>query len=204
MRGFADEVARRWGDPDAGIGEVRGDAAHHVHSKLMAWLTLDRACASPPPIAPPLGSERGGRERSALGSDVTTRGYNERVGSYTRTYDSAELDAAVLVLPLVGLEPPDSPRVGATIQAIWQGLSAGGALLYRYPPGHDGLPGKEGAFVLAGPGAGRERSAGQGDRPVRPAGRLDKSTRPSPRRNGGRDLQLSWQLPPALTHAALI
>jgi GH15 family glucan-1,4-alpha-glucosidase len=69
------------------------------------------------------------------------------MGSYNRSYGSADLDAALLVLPLLGVEDADSPRVHGTIDAIRDQLSAGGPLLYRYPPGRDGLPGTEGAFL---------------------------------------------------------
>jgi GH15 family glucan-1,4-alpha-glucosidase len=148
MRGFADRVCGRWREPDAGIWEVRGDAQHHVHSKLMAWLALDRALR----IADthPLSKRRHRRwrtERDAIAADVQNRGLDESRNIYTRSYDSDELDAAVLVLPLLGIEEPDSPRVRDTIDAIQHGLDAGGPLLYRYPPGHDGLPGREGAFL---------------------------------------------------------
>jgi GH15 family glucan-1,4-alpha-glucosidase len=74
-------------------------------------------------------------------------GFSPERGSYTRSYGSNDLDAAVLVLPLLDLEPRDSPRVRATIEAVRRELSAGGPLLYRYPPGQDGLPGTEGAFL---------------------------------------------------------
>jgi GH15 family glucan-1,4-alpha-glucosidase len=148
MRGFANEVADRWREPDAGIWEIRGEGAHHVHSKLMAWLALDRALriasarrTSRRPIT------RWQTARDAIAHDVYALGFNEDVGSYTRTYGSADLDAAILVLPLLGLEPADSPRVHSTVHAIHRHLSAGGPLLYRYPPGDDGLPGTEGAFL---------------------------------------------------------
>ena len=64
-----------------------------------------------------------------------------------RTYGSEDLDAALLVLPLTGLEEPGSPRLAGTVEAIRTELSAGFPLLYRYPPGQDGLPGTEGAFL---------------------------------------------------------
>ena len=148
VRGFADRVCERWREPDAGIWEVRGDPKHHVHSKLMAWLALDRALR----IADThrLSKRRHRRwraERDAIAADVQNRGFDEARSSYTRSYDSAELDAAVLVLPLLGIEEPDSPRVRDTIEAIQRDLDAGGPLLYRYPPGRDGLPGVEGAFL---------------------------------------------------------
>jgi GH15 family glucan-1,4-alpha-glucosidase len=146
---FADQVAATWTEPDAGIWERRAAPAHHVHSKLMAWLALDRALR----IATARGDRRWRRQqrwrtaRDALGDDIRARGFDAAQQAYTGAYDSAELDAAVLVLPLVGLEPASSPRVAGTVDAIRRQLGAGGALLYRYPPGTDGLPGTEGAFL---------------------------------------------------------
>lgn len=148
MRGFADHVSGRWRDPDAGIWEIRGDAAHHVHSKLMAWLALDRALR----IADTEGAterqrRRWAANRNAIGSQVNALGFNPRRGSYTRTYGSADLDSALLILPLLDFEPANSPKTRRTVEAIRRELGAGGPLLYRYPPGEDGLPGSEGAFL---------------------------------------------------------
>jgi GH15 family glucan-1,4-alpha-glucosidase len=69
------------------------------------------------------------------------------LGAYTRAYGSRDLDSAVLVLPLLDFEPRDSPRVRGTVDVIARHLDAGGPLLYRYPPGRDGLPGTEAAFL---------------------------------------------------------
>ena len=149
MAGFADAVAARWREPDAGIWEVRSDVAHHVHSKVMAWLALDRALR----IAEHhrLSKRRRVRwttEREALAADIDQHGIDATSGTYTRSYGSTDLDAALLVLPLIGIEPADSPRIRATIDAIRSELSAGGPLIYRYPPGRDdGLAGTEGAFL---------------------------------------------------------
>ncbi len=148
VRGFADLVARRWQEPDAGIWEVRDDADHHVHSKMMGWLALDRALR----IAEthPVSARRRRRwrtARDAIACEVRTRGFDTVRGSYTRSYGSADLDAALLVLPLLGVEHVGSPRVAGTIDAIRADLCAGGPLLYRYPPGRDGLAGTEGAFL---------------------------------------------------------
>jgi GH15 family glucan-1,4-alpha-glucosidase len=148
LTGFADRVAQHWREPDAGIWEIRDDAQHHVHSKLMAWLALDRALR----IADThrLGARRRRHwyaEREAIAEEVRHRGFNETRGCYTRSYGSQELDAALLVLPLLGIDAPDSPRVRGTIDAITRDLDAGGPLIYRYPPGRDGLPGTEGAFL---------------------------------------------------------
>jgi GH15 family glucan-1,4-alpha-glucosidase len=148
MRGFANQVTARWHQPDAGIWEIRGDGAHHVHSKLMAWLALDRALriAATHPSRPPQ-QRRWQAARDAIAAELTSRGFNSALGAYTRTYGSPDLDAAVLVLPLLGLEPPASPRVTGTIDAIARQLGAGSPLLYRYPPGRDGLPGTEATFL---------------------------------------------------------
>ena len=148
MRGFADEVAKRWPQPDAGIWEIRGDGAHYVHSKLMAWLALDRALRiASTRRTPTRQAARWRAERDTIAAGIVSAGFNPELGSYTRTYGSNDLDAAVLVLPLLDLEPRGSPRVRGTIQAVRRELGAGGSLLYRYPPGRDGLPGTEGAFL---------------------------------------------------------
>jgi len=148
MASFADTIATAWRSTDAGIWEVRGDEAHHVHSKLMAWLALDRALriaevrrTSAKRIA------RWRRERDAIAADVRAHGYNDELGSYTRSYGSYDLDAALLILPLLEIEPADSPRTRGTVDAVRRALGAGGPLVYRYPPGTDGLPGTEGAFL---------------------------------------------------------
>jgi GH15 family glucan-1,4-alpha-glucosidase len=209
MSGFADRVATRWRQPDAGIWEVRGDERHHVHSKLMAWLALDRALR----IASThrTSARRRARwqhERAAIAEEVYQRGYDENLGSYTRAYESDELDAANLILPLVGIEPADSARVRGTVDAIERALAAGGPLLYRYPPGRDGLPGSEGAFVpcafwlvqaLARTGrAGRatERMAAL-VRLASPLGLYAEEMDPSTGAHLG-------NYPQALTHAALV
>lgn len=148
MRSFANHVARTWSLPDAGIWERRDEPRHNVHSKLMAWLALDRAAR--------MAESRGGRaarlasrwrtERDRLGDDLRTNGYDERVGAYTAAYGTEDLDAAVLLLPVIEVEPPDSPRLEGTIGAIRDRLGAGGPLVYRYLD-DDGLQGGEGAFL---------------------------------------------------------
>jgi GH15 family glucan-1,4-alpha-glucosidase len=148
MRGFADLVADRWREPDAGIWEIRDDAAHHVHSKLMGWLALDRALRIADTHRLPARQRRRWQTaRDAIAVEVMARGFDQHMNSYTRSYGSADLDAALLILPLLGIEDADSPRVRGTIDAVRAELSAGGPLLYRYRPGRDGLPGAEGAFL---------------------------------------------------------
>ena len=149
VAGFADQVATTWAEPDAGIWEMRSAPVHHVHSKLMAWLALDRASriAAARRDGRRQRRQRWVRARDALAEDIRTRGFDPAVGAYTAAYGSTDLDAAVLVLPVIEFEPASSPRVVATVDAIRRRLGAGGPLLYRYPPGSDGLAGGEGAFL---------------------------------------------------------
>jgi GH15 family glucan-1,4-alpha-glucosidase len=114
----------------------------------MSWLALDRALRLAQDH--PQGARRRRNwelARLQLAADVREHGFNSAAGTYTRTYGGDDLDAALLVLPLLGIEDPDSPRVKGTIDAIHQQLSAGGPLLYRYSSGDDGLSGGEGAFL---------------------------------------------------------
>ncbi len=148
MAGFADTVAARWSEPDAGIWEIRGPAANHVHSKVMAWLALDRALSiSAHQRTSARRRQRWADQRDALAAEIASRGVDPTTGSLSRTYGSHDVDAALLVLPLLNLVPPDSDLVRATIDTIRRDLHAGVGLLYRYPPGQDGLPGTEGAFL---------------------------------------------------------
>ncbi|MFE4834004.1 glycoside hydrolase family 15 protein [Arthrobacter sp. NPDC056691] len=148
MRGFTDLVARRWPEPDAGIWEVRADTAHHVHSKIMGWLALDRALwISETHRISARRRRRWDAARSEISADIRTRGFDAARNTYTRSYGSADLDSALLILPVTGFESPDSARLRGTVDAVRAELSAGYPFLYRYPPGQDGLPGDEGAFL---------------------------------------------------------
>ena len=148
VAGFADFAAERWDQPDAGIWEERGEASHHTHSTLMAWLAVDRALRlARTHRVSPRRVRRWESARAAIGVAVRDRAFDPAWSSYTRTWGGHDLDAAVLMLPLIGIEPADSPRLRSTIDAVQDRLSAGGPLLYRYAPETDGLPGREGAFL---------------------------------------------------------
>jgi GH15 family glucan-1,4-alpha-glucosidase len=147
-RGMADFVADHWREPDAGLWEVRGPPQHHVHSKVMAWLALDRALRiGETHRLPGATRARWSAERDAIGTEVVANGVDPDRGVFVRAYGRRDLDASLLVLPLIGLEPTDSPRLARTIDAVRSELGAGGPLIYRYAPGDDGLEGQEGAFL---------------------------------------------------------
>ena len=147
---MAKSVQEIWQDPDEGIWEVRSGRALHTHSKVLAWVALDRfikICHHHDWKIP-----EGTLEACAAIHDaVETRGYNAALNSYTRTFDSDDLDSSLLVLPLAGFCTASCSKMTGTIEALQKSLSKNG-LLYRYPPGQDGIQDtttqREGAFGL--------------------------------------------------------
>ncbi|HWV58236.1 MAG TPA: glycoside hydrolase family 15 protein [Longimicrobiales bacterium] len=145
LRGMGRIVMERWREPDEGIWEVRSGRAQHVHSKVMAWLGLERLLelATFDPL--PIRVDEIRRTRDAIRAWVLDHGYDPRLGSFTRT-PGHELDAALLRIPLTSLIDGTDPRIIGTVDAIRTHL-ARGELVYRYL-GPDGLPPGEGAFVV--------------------------------------------------------
>jgi GH15 family glucan-1,4-alpha-glucosidase len=114
----------------------------------MAWLALDRALRiAEHHRTSARRTQRWKAERAELREEIMSCGFDPEKGSYVRSYGSEDVDAALLILPQLEFEEAGSPRVHGTLDAIVRDLDAGSPLLYRYPPGHDGLPGTEGAFL---------------------------------------------------------
>ena len=148
VAGFADFASRTWGGPDAGIWEVRGNPHHYVHSKLMAWLAMDRAIRIGRSFTlRPHRYHRWVTERAALASEIQANGFSAKRNTYVWRYGSEHVDAALLLMPMVEFEDRASPRVVGTVTAIQRELDAGDGLLFRYTPGADDLEGTEGAFL---------------------------------------------------------
>ncbi|MFI1408903.1 glycoside hydrolase family 15 protein [Streptomyces sp. NPDC020707] len=146
-------VEMHWGDPDAGIWEVRGPARHFVHSKVMAWVAVDRAVKLVEDGHADGPVEQWRQLRDTIHQDICTNGYDAERNTFTQFYGSQELDAALLLIPQVDFLPADDKRVIDTIEAVQRELSTPDGLLLRYPtsgddPGVDGLPGDEGAFLV--------------------------------------------------------
>jgi GH15 family glucan-1,4-alpha-glucosidase len=137
-----------WGQPDEGIWEVRGPRRHFTHAKVMAWVALDRAVKTVEEfkLAGPVDRWRAVRDK--IHASVCDGGYDSKLGSFVQYYGSNELDASLLLLPLVGFLPPDDPRIVGTVRAIEQNLMRDG-FVERYTPHEsvDGLPKGEGAFL---------------------------------------------------------
>jgi GH15 family glucan-1,4-alpha-glucosidase len=143
---LAEQVCAIWREPDHGIWEMRTAPAHHTHSKLMCWVALDRAIRIAEHYGFPAPLERWRGERAAIRTDVLAHGFNRERGAFVQHYGSSELDAAVLLIPLLDFLPIDDARVAATIAAIEQELLVDGVLQrYRLD---DGLPGQESGFLI--------------------------------------------------------
>jgi GH15 family glucan-1,4-alpha-glucosidase len=148
-------LEQNWNQPDEGIWEVRGPRRHFVHSKVMAWVAFDRAIRVAQ-LGKPGAEERWRAVRDQIHAEVCERGYDAKRGTFTQYYGSAELDAAVLLIPEVGFLPPSDSRVVSTVETIQRELMSGGLVLrYTQPPAAgpasptevDGLSGGEGAFL---------------------------------------------------------
>ena len=137
-----------WELPDEGIWEVRGERRHFTHSKVMAWVAVDRAVRSAERfgLAAPLDRWRALRAR--IHAEVCERAFDTKRNAFMQSYGAPNLDASVLMMPLVGFLPADDPRVRGTVAAIEQRLMIDGLVL-RYDSGvtEDGLPPGEGAFL---------------------------------------------------------
>ena len=146
-------LERAWQHPDDGIWEVRGGRRHFTHSKIMAWVAVDRARRAIEEFG--MGGDDGRARlphlaalQARMHEEICQRGFNPRVGAFTQSYGSTEMDASILVIPHVGFLPADDPRVRGTVAAVERTLLREGFVLrYGTEAGTDGLPGNEGAFL---------------------------------------------------------
>ncbi|HEY5274345.1 MAG TPA: glycoside hydrolase family 15 protein [Acidimicrobiales bacterium] len=139
-----------WREPDDGIWEVRGPRRHFTHSKVMAWVAMDRAVKDVEEFGFEGPVERWRSIRDEIKAEVLEKGFDKERNTFTQYYGSDALDASVLMVPLVGFLPPKDPRVVGTVDAIQKNLSRDGFIL-RYDAENasatDGLVGREGAFL---------------------------------------------------------
>ncbi len=145
VKAVVEAVAARWHEPDHGIWEERRPPRHHVHSKVMCWMAVDRAIK----IAQRLDQEQAAYWRPLrhqIAADVIENGWSEQRHSYTTAYGSDDLDAALLWIGLSGLMPPTDTRFVSTLKAVESELRDGHTV-YRYRH-DDGLPGTEGGFLI--------------------------------------------------------
>ena len=137
-----------WREPDEGIWETRGGRKHFTHSKVMAWVALDRAIEFHERFDGDGDVKRWKRERYRIHREVCEKGFNKRLNSFVQSYGSRELDASCLRIVLVGFLPPDDPRIRGTVEAIEKHLMRDGLVLrYNTRTTEDGVRGDEGVFL---------------------------------------------------------
>jgi GH15 family glucan-1,4-alpha-glucosidase len=148
---LADTAARRWKETDSGMWEMRGEPRHHLSSKVLCWVALDRAVQ----LADQLGEYAKLAEwevaRDEIRAAVLERGWSESRGAFAQSFDSDDLDAAQLLMPILGFLPATDERMKSTIDAIADDLTEDGLVLrYRNEEGlnADGLSGEEGTFTI--------------------------------------------------------
>ena len=137
-----------WERPDEGIWEMRGPRRHFVHSKMMAWVAIDRMTRSAEKGRLTIDLPRWKKLRDAIHEQVCRQGFDASLNSFVQYYGSKHLDASILMMPLVGFLEANDPRVKGTVNAIETHLMRNGLVgRYTQDPAVDGLPHGEGTFL---------------------------------------------------------
>jgi GH15 family glucan-1,4-alpha-glucosidase len=143
-----DHVRKIWREADHGIWEVRGRAKHFTHSKVMAWVAFDRAIRSSEQLGFGGPVDEWRAIRREIHDEVCRLGFDAELGSFVQSYGSKEVDAALLMIPLVGFLPHSDPRIAGTVRQIEKQLMRDGFVMrYETERLEDGLPAGEGAFL---------------------------------------------------------
>ena len=144
IRRLADRAAARWREPDAGMWEARDAQRHYLTSKVLCWVALDRAIELAPRLGEHANKKNWEAAREEVREAILQEGWSEEAGAFTGAFGSEELDASVLMMPLVGFLPADDPRMRATVEKIerelmwdglvhrWAGDGNGGFLICTY------------------------------------------------------------------------
>ena len=137
-----------WDRPDEGIWEVRGPRRHFTHSKVMAWVAMDRAVKAVELFKLDGPVERWRTVRDRIHEEVCREGYSSTLGAFVQYYGGKTFDASLLMIPLVGFLEATDPRMVGTVEAIQRSLMKDGFVLrYDSTSDVDGLPHGEGAFL---------------------------------------------------------
>jgi GH15 family glucan-1,4-alpha-glucosidase len=145
---LTDYLESCWNEPDNGIWEMRGPKRHFTHSKVMAWVALDRMVKAVERFGLEGPVERWRNLRATIHEEVCRKGFDPERNTFVQYYGGTELDASLLMIPLVGFLPASDPRVRGTVEAIERDLMADGFVLrYRTKPDVDGLPPGEAPFL---------------------------------------------------------
>ncbi len=148
-RSLLDHLDQAWREPDEGIWEVRGPRRHFTHSKVMCWVAFDRAVKAVERFGADGPTEHWKALREEIRSEILEHGFDVERGSFVQSYGSKQLDASLLLIPLVGFLPATDPRVAGTLAAVERGLLHDGFVnRYQTEGGVDGLAGGEGTFLI--------------------------------------------------------
>ena len=147
-RALVEHLETIWEQPDEGIWEVRGGRRQFTHSKVMAWVAFDRAIRSVGEFGLDGPVERWRLHRERVHEQVCREGFDPLLNSFVQSYGAQQLDASLLMLPLVGFLSADDRRIKGTVAAIEKCLLMDGFVArYNTAAAIDGLPGNEGAFL---------------------------------------------------------
>jgi GH15 family glucan-1,4-alpha-glucosidase len=150
QRALMEFLESGWKEPDEGIWEVRGPRRHFTHSKVMAWVAFDRAVKAVERFGREGPLDRWRRLRDEVHAEVCSRGFDATRNTFVQYYGGSQVEASLLMMPLVGFLAPNDPRVRGTVAAIERELVVDGFVL-RYRPETsehvDGLPPGEGTFL---------------------------------------------------------
>ncbi|MDQ3280200.1 MAG: glycoside hydrolase family 15 protein [Acidobacteriota bacterium] len=147
-RHLVDFIAENWRKPDNGIWEVRGEQQHFTHSKVMAWVAVERAIEAVEEFGLHGPADQWRELARTIRAEILERGFDRKRNTFTQAYGSKNLDASLLLLPLVGFLPATDERIRGTVAAIEQELVVDGFVRrYSTAKTDDGLPGNEGTFL---------------------------------------------------------
>ena len=137
-----------WKEPDEGIWEVRGEPQQFTHSKVMAWVAFDRAIKSAEMFGFEGPLDRWRKVRDEIHETTCREAFDAERNTFVQCFGSKEVDANLLLIPLVGFLSIDDPRVRETVATIERDLLVDGFVMrYRTENPTDGLPAGEGAFL---------------------------------------------------------
>jgi len=148
LRRVVNFVIDHWREPDEGIWETRGGRQHFVFSKVMCWVAMDRAIKAATDLKLPGDVEAWEKIRDEICNEIMAKGYSQKRQAFVQSYGSDNLDAANLMLPLVGFIPATDPMMRSTIRATQKELTNKQGFVYRYTNLDDGLDGSEGSFII--------------------------------------------------------
>ena len=145
---LVDHLCKVWQEPDAGIWEMRGGTKHFTHSKVMAWVALDRAIKHQEQYDGGGDVKRWKKNRDMIRREICRKGFDKKLNTFVQSYGSKQVDASCLLIVLVGFLPSDDPRVIGTVEAIERRLMKDGFVKrYDTKKMKDGVGGGEGAFL---------------------------------------------------------